>query len=98
LVDEDTIHKLFPALGKLTDFQRKLLICMESTYEHPLNDQDWGQCFVKLENEFQVYDAYIANYGQALDLAVAEQPTLMVSISIFNIRPSVHPIPAPRTS
>lgn len=56
---------------------------MEATYEHPLDEQNWGQCFVKHEKEFDVYDAYIANYSQALDLALAEQPTLMVCNPLF---------------
>jgi len=79
IVDADTIHNLFPALGKLTDFQRKLLIQMEATAERGLDEQDWGQCFVQHEPEFAIYDAYIANYSNALDVAVAEQQTLMVS-------------------
>jgi len=53
---------------------------MESTAEHSLDEQDWGYCFVKHEPEFAIYDAYIANYSQALDLAVAEQATLMVGL------------------
>lgn len=51
---------------------------MEATAEHSLDEQDWGHCFVKHEPEFAIYDAYIANYSQALDLALAEQATLMV--------------------
>lgn len=84
---------------------------MEATYENPLDDQDWGECFVKHEKEFEVYDAYIANYGQALDLALAEQPTLMVrdhSVMTHprfsgDARPACDPLrhkrlPAPRKS
>jgi cell division control protein 24 len=78
IVDADTIHRLFPALKKLADFQRKLLIQMEGTAEHELDEQNWGACFAKHEPEFAIYDAYIANYSQALDLAIAEQPTLKV--------------------
>jgi cell division control protein 24 len=81
IVDADTIHTLFPALGKLTDFQRKLLIHIEATAERGIDEQDWGQCFARHEAEFAIYDAYIANYTNALDLAVAEQQTLMVSIA-----------------
>ncbi|CAG7854242.1 Rho guanine nucleotide exchange factor scd1 [Serendipita indica DSM 11827] len=84
IVDPDTIQRLFPALGKLTDFQRKLLIHMEQTAEHPVDEQDWGRCFSQHESEFAIYDAYIANYSQALDLAVAEQRTLMAASSIIN--------------
>lgn len=52
---------------------------MELTAENILDEQDWGHCFVTHEPEFAIYDAYIANYSQALDIAVAEQATLMVS-------------------
>ncbi|KAG8835730.1 hypothetical protein FRC17_001521 [Serendipita sp. 399] len=84
IVDADTIHRLFPALGKLTDFQRKLLIHMESMAENGLDDQDWGLCFSLHEPEFAIYDAYIANYSQALDLALAEKTTLTAASDIIN--------------
>ena len=51
---------------------------MEQVAEHSIDEQDWGRCFSQHESEFAIYDAYIANYSQALDLAVAEQRTLMV--------------------
>lgn len=47
LIDQDTIHLLFPNLNKLLNFQRKFLIRLESTIELPWTDQRWGQHFLE---------------------------------------------------
>lgn len=52
---------------------------MEATAEHRLDEQDWGRCFIQHEPDFAIYDAYIAGYSQALELAVAEQEILKVN-------------------
>src|SRR5258706_1924721 len=46
VVDQDTIHHLFPGLNKLLDFQRKFLIEFEQQYELPWDQQRWGKCFI----------------------------------------------------
>lgn len=46
VIDQDTIHLLFPGLNKLLNFQRKFLIRFESTAELPWNEQRWGQLFL----------------------------------------------------
>lgn len=61
-IDQDTIHLLFPGLNKLLNFQRKFLIRLESTAEHPWKDQRWGLLF--LENvsppvPFSVLNTYL---------------------------------------
>jgi hypothetical protein len=45
IVDQDTIHHLFPGLNKLLDFQRKFSIELEQQYELPWEQQRWGRCF-----------------------------------------------------
>ncbi|KAG8806902.1 hypothetical protein FRC19_006972, partial [Serendipita sp. 401] len=57
---------------------------MESTAENGIEEQDWGLCFSLHEPEFAIYDAYIANYSQALDLALAEKGTLTAASDIIN--------------
>lgn len=47
LMDQDTIHHLFPNLNKLLNFQRKFLIRLESTAELPWQEQRWGQHFLE---------------------------------------------------
>jgi cell division control protein 24 len=47
LIDQDTIHLLFPNLNKLLNFQRKFLIRLEGTAELPWQDQRWGQHFLQ---------------------------------------------------
>jgi hypothetical protein len=45
IIDQDTIHHLFPGLLKLLDFQRKFLISMEQIAEHTWKEQTWGKLF-----------------------------------------------------
>ena len=53
LMDQDTIHLLFPNLNKLLNFQRKFLIRFESTAELPWQDQRWGQHFLESVSHLQ---------------------------------------------
>ena len=46
-IDQDTIHLLFPGLGKLLDFQRRFLIKLESSAELPWKEQRWGLHFIE---------------------------------------------------
>lgn len=46
-IDQDTIHLLFPNLNKLLNFQRKFLIKLESIWELPWNERQWGQPFTE---------------------------------------------------
>jgi len=47
LMDQDTIHLLFPGLNKLVNFQRKFLIRLESIAELSWTEQRWGLPFVE---------------------------------------------------
>ena len=47
IIDQDTIHLLFPNLNKLLNFQRKFLIRFESTAELSWQSQQWGQLFLE---------------------------------------------------
>jgi cell division control protein 24 len=47
VMNQDTIHLLFPNLNKLLNFQRKFLIRFESTAELPWREQRWGQHFLE---------------------------------------------------
>ncbi|KAG8905074.1 hypothetical protein FRB99_000722 [Tulasnella sp. 403] len=77
VMDQDTIHHLFPGLNKLLDFQRQFLIVLEGIYEQPWHQQHWGQAFTNKEDEFAVYEPYCANYTNASELAQAEEQNLM---------------------
>ncbi|KAF8149558.1 rho guanine nucleotide exchange factor scd1 [Crassisporium funariophilum] len=77
LMDQDTIHLLFPNLNKLLNFQRKFLIRLESTAELAWKDQRWGQHFLENEDEFIVYEPYCANYINAMDIMLANEQNLV---------------------
>ena len=47
IIDQDTIHLLFPNLKNLLNFQRKFLIRLEKTAELPLSEQRWGLDFLE---------------------------------------------------
>ena len=45
MLDNDTIHMLFPNLIQLIQFQRKFLIKLEMIAESPWEEQRWGHLF-----------------------------------------------------
>lgn len=47
VLNADTVHHLFPGLGKLLDFGRRFLIEMEGVAECPWEEQRWGLLFVQ---------------------------------------------------
>jgi len=85
LIDQDTIHLLFPNLNKLLNFQRKFLIRLEGTAELPWQDQRWGQHFLQAEDEFGVYEPYCANYNNACELMLANEQNLTALNHLINV-------------
>ena len=47
ILDRDTLHLLFPGLNKLLNFQRRFLIKLESIWELPWNERQWGAPFTE---------------------------------------------------
>ncbi|KAF8198124.1 hypothetical protein BJ912DRAFT_58313 [Pholiota molesta] len=86
LMDQDTIHHLFPNLNKLLNFQRKFLIRLESTAELPWQEQRWGQHFLESEDEFIVYEPYCANYTNATELMLANEQNLVPLNHLINVK------------
>ncbi|KAG6917233.1 hypothetical protein DXG01_003347 [Tephrocybe rancida] len=86
IIDQDTIHLLFPNLNKLLNFQRKFLIRFESTAELPWQSQRWGQLFLESEDEFVVYEPYCANYTSATDLMLANEQNLTSLNHLINVK------------
>ncbi|KAJ7703230.1 hypothetical protein B0H17DRAFT_1042374 [Mycena rosella] len=86
LIDQDTIHLLFPNLNKLLNFQRKFLIRLEGTAELSWQDQRWGQHFLQAEEEFSVYEPYCANYTNASDLMLANEQNLAALNHLINVK------------
>ncbi|TFK44203.1 hypothetical protein BDQ12DRAFT_660997 [Crucibulum laeve] len=86
LIDQDTIHLLFPNLNKLLNFQRKFLIRLESTAELPWPEQRWGQHFLESEDEFVVYEPYCANYTNATELMLTNEESLVPLNHLINVK------------
>ncbi|KAJ6609885.1 hypothetical protein B0H10DRAFT_1812724 [Mycena sp. CBHHK59/15] len=86
LIDQDTIHLLFPNLNKLLNFQRKFLIRLEGTAELAWQDQRWGQHFLQAEEEFSVYEPYCANYTNASELMLANEQNLSALNHLINVK------------
>lgn len=60
IIDQDTIHLLFPNLNNLLNFQRKFLIRLESTLEQSWSDQRWGQNFLEcVRAKFVLYLVFL---------------------------------------
>ncbi|KAJ7117175.1 hypothetical protein C8R44DRAFT_854734 [Mycena epipterygia] len=86
LIDQDTIHLLFPNLNKLLNFQRTFLIRLESTAELAWQNQQWGQHFLQSEEEFSVYEPYCANYTNAFELMLANEQNLVPLNYLINCK------------
>ncbi|KAG6861907.1 hypothetical protein C0995_009857 [Termitomyces sp. Mi166 len=86
IIDQDTIHLLFPNLNKLLNFQRKFLIRFESTAELPWQSQRWGQLFLESEDEFVVYEPYCANYTSASELMLEHEQKLNALNHLINVK------------
>ncbi|KAG8861688.1 hypothetical protein FRB96_002645 [Tulasnella sp. 330] len=86
VMDQDTIHLLFPGLNQLLDFQRQFLITLEGIYEQPWHNQHWGAAFAAKEDEFAVYEPYCANYTNASELLLIEEQNLMALSDMINPR------------
>ncbi|KAK2464314.1 hypothetical protein APHAL10511_003771 [Amanita phalloides] len=86
IIDQDTIHLLFPNLNNLLNFQRKFLIRLESTAELPWPEQRWGLDFLESEEEFIVYEPYCANYTNASELMLAHEQSLAALNDLINVK------------
>ncbi|KAF8748496.1 CDC24 Calponin [Rhizoctonia solani] len=82
VVDADTVHHLFPGLGKLLDFGRRFLIEMEGTAQCPWEDQRWLIDSLITCEEFAVYEPYCANYTNASELMLSQEQNLMGTWSL----------------
>ncbi|KAH9949641.1 hypothetical protein B0H21DRAFT_777232 [Amylocystis lapponica] len=86
LIDQDTIHLLFPNLNKLLNFQRRFLIRLESTAELAWDEQRWGVPFTENEEEFSVYEPYCANYTMASEILIQEEQNLGALNNVINAK------------
>jgi len=72
LLNSDTIHLLFANLPQLVEFQRRFLIGVEVLVTLPEEKQQFGSLFTRMEEGFEVYEPFCANFTYANELAVEE--------------------------
>lgn len=85
IIDQDTIHHLFPGLLKLLDFQRRFLISMEQIAEIPWKDQAWGKLFTdNVRTDIIPYLALTSD-GNVRDVAIwrSSSPCSLYLFSTF---------------
>lgn len=61
----DIVHSIFLNINFILDFQRRFLIRVETTNSMPASRQKWGAPFVMYEDNFDIYQPFIANQRKA---------------------------------
>jgi cell division control protein 24 len=72
VITGDVVHAIFLNINAILDFQRRLLIKIETTNSQKEDDQRWGAPFVNYEEAFHIYQPFIANQRKAAALARQE--------------------------
>lgn len=80
----DTVHYIFGNLSSLLDFQRRFMIQIEDVADKPPMEQNLGLLFVQMEEAFQVYEPFCANYQAAQDIVQQECVKLQKLADILN--------------
>ncbi|KAI9286560.1 hypothetical protein BC943DRAFT_320941 [Umbelopsis sp. AD052] len=80
----DTVHYIFANLSSLLDFQRRFMIQIEDVADKPPQEQRFGSLFMQMEELFQVYEPFCANYQAAQDLVSQESTKLQKLSDILN--------------
>lgn len=57
----DGSHQIFLNLNNLLDFAQRFLIRMEQHYALPVEQQNWGELFIRHEEAFRQYEPFISN-------------------------------------
>jgi len=69
IMSGDVLHDIFLNINLILDFQRRFLIRVETTNSMPQSRQEWGSPFVVNEEQFNIYQPFIANQRKAAQLA-----------------------------
>ncbi|KAH8550814.1 hypothetical protein BGW37DRAFT_457143 [Umbelopsis sp. PMI_123] len=84
ILPPDTVHYIFANLNALLDFQRRFMIQIEAIADKPPQEQHFGSLFTQMEEPFQVYEPFCANYQAAQDLVSQESSKLQKLSDILN--------------
>ncbi|KAM3584613.1 Guanine nucleotide exchange factor for Cdc42p [Umbelopsis sp. WA50703] len=80
----DTVHYIFGNLSSLLDFQRRFMIQIEDVADKAPMEQNFGLLFMSMEEAFQVYEPFCANYQAAQDIVQQESLKLQKLADILN--------------
>ncbi|KAL0468199.1 rho guanyl nucleotide exchange factor [Neurospora intermedia] len=69
VIPGEFIHDIFLNINAILDHQRKFLIRVETTNSMPQARQEWGSLFVTAEENFGIYQPFIANQRKAAQVA-----------------------------
>ncbi|KAH7628318.1 CDC24 protein [Sordaria sp. MPI-SDFR-AT-0083] len=69
VIPGEFIHDIFLNINSILDHQRKFLIRVETTNSMPQARQEWGSLFVTAEENFGIYQPFIANQRKAAQVA-----------------------------
>ncbi|KAG9249232.1 hypothetical protein BJ878DRAFT_485325 [Calycina marina] len=72
VIPGDVVHAIFLNINAILDFQRRFLIKIETTNEHPQDSQQWSLPFTNYEDAFNIYQPFIANQRKAAAIAKKE--------------------------
>jgi cell division control protein 24 len=72
VITGDVVHAIFLNINAILDFQRRFLIKIETTNSQPSDSQDWGFPFSDMEDNFGIYQPFIANQRRAATIAKQE--------------------------
>ena len=75
-IPRETAAVIAPALSKLVDFSRRLLIGIEYQVRKPAEQQNLGWLFVHLLSGFEIYKTYTIGQKDAVATAIAESSAL----------------------
>lgn len=78
------MHYIFANLSSLLDFQRRFMIQIEDVADKAPQEQRFGSLFISMEELFQVYEPFCANYQAAQDLVSQEKDKLQKLSDILN--------------
>jgi len=84
ILPPDTVHYIFGNLSSLLDFQRRFMIQIEDVADKSPQEQRFGLLFVQMEEAFQVYEPFCANYQAAQDIVLQECSKLQKLSDILN--------------
>lgn len=82
----DAVHDIFLNLNALLDFQRRFLIRVEQQNSLPEASQNWGKLFFFYQEQFRVYEPFIANQTKCQNVLETQWDKLRLAPVTSNLQ------------